>query len=325
MDQAQWVYRSFLPNHDIPPMLALYAAAENADQLGSQVDESTIRQQLSQPGHNPLTDRWVVDDPGDASFMISSAMLVAGPDPSQVSANIVIHPSWRRKGIGSGLLERVNQRALQLGASAVQVYADSRQPAARSFLEGNGFTPVGAYTELHLPAAVRLPPVIWPFGYTLQPYSEVNRISTLAEAFNLSYIPLWGHHEVTEEQLASWLPDFIPQGIFLVFSEKGRVVGISRVEPSSERSAKNGVPTGYIDAPGVVPQHRRLDLYRALVLTGVRWLVEHGSVEIEMESWGDKLEVLKMYRELGFTDRRQLVCYQLNLAGGDGQTPASLK
>ncbi len=38
---------------------------------------------------------------------------------------------------------------------------------------------------------------------------------------------------------------------------------------------------------------------------------------IEMESWGDKLEVLKMYRELGFTDMRQLVCYQMNLTTGD--------
>ena len=36
-----------------------------------------------------------------------------------------------------------------------------------------------------------------------------------------------------------------------------------------------------------------------------------------MESWGDKLEVLKMYRELGFKDMRQLVCYQFDLAKGD--------
>jgi ribosomal protein S18 acetylase RimI-like enzyme len=117
--------------------------------------------------------------------------------------------------------------------------------------------------------------------------------------------------------MSSWLPNFNQQGLFLVFSEKGRVIGISRVEPSSERTQKNGVPTGYIDAPGIVPQHRRLDLYRALVLTGIRWLHEQGQSLIEMESWGDKLEVLKMYRELGFTDIRQLVCFQVDLSSGD--------
>jgi ribosomal protein S18 acetylase RimI-like enzyme len=95
------------------------------------------------------------------------------------------------------------------------------------------------------------------------------------------------------------------------------VIGISRVEPSPERTQKNGVPTGYIDAPGIVPQHRRLDLYRALVLTGIRWLHEQSQILVEMESWGDKLEVLKMYRELGFKDIRQLVCYHIDLSTGD--------
>jgi len=147
----------------------------------------------------------------------------------------------------------------------------------------------------------------------VRPYSEVQDIALLTQAMNLSYIPLWGHQEVSEDEMASWLPGFNQQGLFLVFSEKGRVVGISRTEPSPERTQKNGLPTGYIDAPGVVPQHRRLDLYRALVLTGIRWLYDQRQVIIEMESWGDKQEVLEMYRELGFVDMRQLVCYQREL------------
>jgi uncharacterized protein YqgV (UPF0045/DUF77 family) len=57
-------------------------------------------------------------------------------------------------------------------------------------------------------------------------------------------------------------------------------------------------------------------LYRALVLTGIGWLHQQGQTVVEMESWGDKLEVLKMYRELGFEDIRQLVCYQIDLAEG---------
>jgi ribosomal protein S18 acetylase RimI-like enzyme len=114
--------------------------------------------------------------------------------------------------------------------------------------------------------------------------------------------------------MSTWLPDFNQQGLFLVFSEKGRVVGICRTEPSPERTSKTGVPTGYIDAPGVVPQHRRLDLYRALVLTGINWLRNQDQQLIEMESWGDKLEILKMYRQLGFDDIRQLLCYQMEIS-----------
>ena len=97
-------------------------------------------------------------------------------------------------------------------------------------------SPKGAYTELRLSEGIRLPPVIWPYGYTMRPYAEVQDISILTQAMNLCYIPLWGHHEVSENEMASWLPDFNQQGLFLVFSEKGRVIGISRVEPSPERT-----------------------------------------------------------------------------------------
>jgi mycothiol synthase len=260
----------------------------------------------------------VVEPPDRSPALIATGVVSVAPSTSFAEANILVHPTWRRHGIGTTLLSRVVERARQLDAGAIQIYANKTHPAASLFLQKYNFIPQGAYTELRLTKGARLPPVIWPFGYTMRPYSEVQDISILTQAMNLCYIPLWGHHEVSENEMDSWLPKFNQQGLFLVFSEKGRVVGISRVEPSPERTQKNGIPTGYIDAPGIVPQHRRLDLFRALVLTGIRWLHEQGQALVEMESWGDKLEVLNMYRELGFQDLRQMVCYQKELPVRDG-------
>ncbi len=313
MDLNQLVIRSFSPGQDIPALLSLYQAVEGADHAGNRVDEQELRRQLASPEHDPAHDRWVIEDPADPSSLIGAAMVKKSPGSDTCEANIVVHPSWRRNGAGSALLSRVSERAGQLKAAGIEIYARSTHTGAVAFLQNRGFTTRGAYTELRLAEGTKLPPVIWPYGYTLRPFSEVQDISILTEAMNQCYVPLWGHHEVSEAEMSAWLPGFIQPGLFLVFSEKGRVVGISRTEPSTERSQKNGLPTGYIDAPGVVPQHRRLDLYRALVLTGVNWLRSQGQVMIEMESWGDKLEVLKMYRELGFTDLRQLICYRLEL------------
>ncbi|MFZ2098037.1 MAG: GNAT family N-acetyltransferase [Anaerolineales bacterium] len=317
MDLNQLIIRSFSPAQDITRLLSLYNTINAIDQDGVEINEQSLRSQLDLPGYDPLKDRWVIDDPDDPASLIASALIRHAPRSNITDANIIVHPSWRRQGIGSMLLSRIIERAQQLESPAIQIYANPKHPTSPCFLQKHGFIIQGAYTELQLTADTRLPPVIWPFGYTMRPYSEVQNISTLTEAMNLSYIPLWGHHEVSEAEMASWLLDFNQQGLFLVFSEKGRVVGITRVEPSPERTLKNGMPTGYIDAPGVVPQHRRLDLYRALVLIGIRWLRDQGQSIIEMESWGDKLEVLNMYRELGFKDLRQRVCYQILLSRGD--------
>ncbi len=305
----------FSIERDIPRLLSLYRAVEASDQEGRQISEEELRAQLDLPGHDPTRDRWILNNPAKPNEMIASALLRLEAESGDAMANIVVHPDWRRRGIGGKLLSNVLERSHELKAGSVQIFANAHSSAATGFLQGHGFFAQGAYTEMRLTAGTRLPPIIWPFGYTMRPYSEVQEISLLTEAMNLSYIPLWGHNEVSQEQMKSWLPNFVPEGIFLVFSEKGRVVGVSRTEPSPERTARNGAPTGYIDAPGVVPQHRRLDLYRALVLTGINWLQQQGQTIIEMESWGDKLEVLKMYRELGFKDIHQYISYQRKLIG----------
>ena len=313
LDLDQLTIRSFSLDRDIPLILSLRAATEAIDQEGTDVSEAALRTQLALPGHDPSTDRWVVEAPGNPSDLIAYALVYVAPGADIADTNLIVHPEWRRLGIGSRLVPLIQARALQLGATRAQVYGNIKHPAALGFLHKLGFAPQGIYTEMRLDVEVRLPPIIMPYGYEIRTYAEVQDLTILTQAMNLSYIPLWGHHGVSEEQMASWLPEFNQQGLFLVFSEKGRAVGISRVEPSAERSAKNGAPTGYIDAPGIVPQHRRLDLYRALLLTGIHWLQSRGQTIIEMESWGDKLEVLKMYRELGFKDMRQLVAYQLEL------------
>ena len=317
IDLKKLVICSFSPDQDLPRLFSFLTAVEATDHDGIEISEQTLQTQLNLPGSIPHKDRWVIDDPGEPQSLIASALVRLPPGINNADANIIVHPDWRRYGVGSILLSKVIERARQLNAGAIQIYANVRHPAAPGFLHKQGFVSLGAYTELRLTEETHLPPVIWPYGYTMRPYSEVQDLSILTQAMNLSYIPLWGHREVSENEMASWLPKFNQQGLSLVFSEKGRVIGISRVEPSPERTLKNGGPTGYIGAPGIVPQHRRLDLYRALVLTGIRWLHDQGQTIIEMESWGDKLEVLKMYRELGFKDIRQLACYQLKLNTGD--------
>jgi mycothiol synthase len=311
MNLDQVILRRFEPGEDISRLLSLHQAVEIQDQPGGPpVSEEKLRQQLTLPGHNPDRDRMVACLKDDPAQVIGYNLVWLPPQATEARANIIVHPAWRHQGLGSRLMQQLLEHARQLGATQVTIGAHHTHPVAGAFLRKHGFLPIGTYTEMRAPADQLLPPTVWPYGYTVRPYSEINDLATLTQVFNESYADLWGHYQVSQEQMAGYLAEFDPRGLFLVFSEKNRPVGVCRVEMSAERTNYNGAPTGYIDSPGIYSPHRRLDLYRALLLTGMKWLQKQGSAWIELESWGDRQEVLRSYFDLGFTISRQVVEYQ---------------
>lgn len=313
MPPDQVFFRPFSPEDDIPRLLRLRLAVEAEDHEGADNTEETLRFQLALPGHDPIQDRMVAAAAADPDSLLGYNLVWLPPGEQTAQANVIVHPAWRRRGIGSDLMEQAFARMRQLGAAQVRVHAPHQHPAAGAFLKAHGFRPAGAYTEMRAPTDRRLPPTVWPYGYQVRTYAEVQDLAILTQLMNECYHDLPGHHPVSQEQMAEWLPQFTPEGLFLLFSEKNRPVGIIRVELSPERSAKNGVSTGYIDSPGIYAPHRRLDLYRALLLTGMKWLQSQGAALIELESWGDKQEVLRSYHDLGFAILRQIITYHKSL------------
>jgi len=88
------------------------------------------------------------------------------------------------------------------------------------------------------------------------------------------------------------------------------VAGVGRAELSEQLTAQRGVPTGHIDAPGVVPEYRGAGLYLPLLLTLIHWLLPQGPAALELESWGDEPGTLALYRTLGFSVMKEEVSYR---------------
>ncbi len=312
-DSTPFTIRPFNPTKDIPGVVRLRTEVEAVDHDGNDVSEKTLRAQLNLPGHVPARDRWVVEAPGNSHHLLGYALAWIQSESHAAQLIIVVHPSARRKGLGQSLLDCASDHARSLGAAQALIYASEKNPATMAFLRKQGFQSQGAYTEMRAPGGIRLPNPTWPYGYQVRTYADVKDIAILTEAFNQCYGDLWGHHIVNQEQMAEWLPDWTPEGLFLAYSHKGKAIGVSRVEMSQSRSDANGAPTGYIDAPGLQPQHRRLDLYRALLITGALWLQSQRVEIIEMESWGDRQPVLDAYRDLGFSVLRRIVLVEKDL------------
>lgn len=296
--EDQFVIRSFNPDADIPILVSFYT------KLGSDPGQATRLANLNWSGHDPTRDRWLVEAPGDPDTLIGYAYMFIRQSGQSV-ANVIVHPAWQRRGLGSALLARALNRAQTQGATYVIAPVWEPDQAGHMFLRHHGFQVASHSRYLHRPAGIPLAEPEWPPGYTVRPFSEVQDLSIFVAVKNRSYGDMFGHGEQrkpdTVENLARRMaenPDFYPpESIFIAFAPDGDVAGVCK---GLLGEVVDGDRKKIVDGPGVVPEHRHLELQRPLTLAVMHWLRQHGSGPMELHSFGDDEKTVDIYRSLGF-------------------------
>lgn len=315
-------------NTDVLPLLRLMQEVETVDQTGEPFSEAKLRLYLSAPEHNPETDRWVIEHPEHAATLIGHAALFL-PSPADerrvADGAVLVHPAWRRRGLGTKLTAHLERR-LQDGPNirTFRAYLDPRHEGAKVFAGRWSLSPnlAGAYVRLSAELSkVALEPEL-PAGFTLRSHRAVNSLSTVVEAMNRSYEGLYGHRTTNEAEFAPLLAGMDEDGFFLLFDSAGRVAGAVSAEPVSIEpvsaevdpvTAQQGVSTGHLGSPGVVPEHRSPELYQALLLWGVAYLKARGVVLADLETWGDDAATLAVYKRCGFEVCAHALAYSRDL------------
>lgn len=298
-------------DEDLPHLVQLLTEIEQVDHAGEDTSEETLKAQLTLPGHDPLQDRWVVTS-SNSEQMIGFSTVWKIPENNYADIYVAVRPEWRRQGIGSELLQRIVTRAQIYHPRDILVSADAQNESVKDFLRKRAFLPIATYTAMQLASVVDLPQSRLPTGYTLRVYNPANDFPLLLDMYNQAFQGLWGHWEhVTAENLHGMLAEMNPEGIFLLFTQDGEVVGTCRGEISEPLSKQRGTPTGYLDAPGVVPGHRSENLYLPQLLYIAHWTREQErNVPIEIQSWGDDPQVLAQYQQVGFEKMYQQDIYR---------------
>lgn len=283
---------------------------EQIDQTGEEVNEDMLKTQLALPGHDFVRDRWVAVSSHNDEQMIGFSWVWNVPHNNLAYLHVGVHPIWRRGGIGSELLRRTVIQAQTHHAQIILVYADTQHQQAKEFLLKHAFSPVASYTSMKLASSVELPQSAFPTEYSLHKYNPTTDFSLLLDMYNRAFQGLWGHQNVTAEELNNILEATGLEGTFLLFTQGGEAIGICRGEISEYLSNRKGTPTGYLDAPGVVPGYRSKNLYLPMLLHSANWVRSQAQVDIEMESWGDDPQVVAQYQQVGFEVMHQQDIYR---------------
>ena len=306
-------YRPFMPETDFAPMVALLGAVEASDHDGEDVSDATLREQLGWPGHDPELDRVVALVDASEEMLAGYGALFKTASDANADVYVAVHPSWRRKGIGARLLSLLAERARSRDAEGLRCYANAANPAATAFLGMQGFTSLAAYTRLVAEDVSTFPPVPALPGFQVRTYDQSADPAVFMQAVNRAYEGLWGHHQLTVEEVTQWLPTLATEGILLLFAATDDIAGICRVEINTRLSKLRRRRTALVDAPGIVPENRDQGHYRPLLLKALQWAIQRQVERIELESWGDAPALLDEYRALGFVTLQEAISYQRQL------------
>ena len=311
--EISFTIRHYVPEQDLSALARMLADIESIDRDGEDASEEYLRNALTWPNYRPTQDTWVAEAEGK---LIGYA--VALEQPSQrCTIYAVVHPSQRRKGLGSQLLELILHRAREFGSKHILVYANEHNQASNLFLQHHNFQQVGSSGSLKLDAEVENPPAEFPKGFTLKKYSEANDPVILLKALDDCYMGMWGHQHNdnrTEEERKSprFLQYYDPEDILLLFDEKNSIFGICSLR-SQGKKGDNDELNDLLDGPGIIQEYREQGYQRPMVLAGIRDLRKKGVRPIILEYWGDDENALNIYRSLGFVMVNRFIAYHKEL------------
>jgi mycothiol synthase len=305
--------RHYVPEQDLHNLHLMLTEIESIDRDGEDTSEEYLLGSLQWPNYHPAQDVWIAEADGK---LVGYG--VALEQPSQrCTIYVVVHPSHRRQGLGSQLLELTLNRAREYGSASVLVYANEHNPGSNSFLKQHGFQAVGSSGALKAPASIDVPAFEFPTGWALKTYFEVNEPRTLLNALNMCYFGMWGHgYNPTPSEEDIKFPRFLqyykPEDILLLYDEKDAVVGICSLRSEGKKEA-NGEVSDLLDGPGILQEHRDKGYQRQMMLAGIQHLRQKGTRPIVLEFWGESESALNIYRELGFEMVNQYNTYHKEL------------
>lgn len=312
-----------IASDDIEAGAELLAAAERTDQTGENIDADDLRENWSHPWFRPETDSVALWSNGR---MIGYASIFSGPavqDPYRINGNGVVHPEWRRRGLGRRLVDWTASRAAArrqerapdvLGA--LDVFAADWNTGHKALMEGAGFEPERYFCDMKVQlAGYRTDPGgPVPEGLRLTGYEPAYEEATRV-AHNEAFLDHWGNTPRDPEAWRSRVESktFRPEYSFLLLDGDQVASYVLSYEYDADTEA-TGVRDLYIAMVGTRRAYRGRGAANALLS---RTLTAAAAAGFETSSLGvdaaNPTGAFGLYERVGFTVEHRFTTYSLVL------------
>lgn len=207
------------------------------------------------------------------------------------TAELVVHPRHRRRGIGAALLADLLDRM----AGPLWIWAHGEHPAALRLAERTGLDRGRELLQLRRPLAGPLPVRPLPDGLRLRPLRPGRDEAAVVTLNNRAFAwhPEQGRWDVGDLVVRETQPWFDPEGFLLAVDAQDRLYGFhwTKVHPSG---------LGEVYVLGVDPDAQGTGLGGALTVAGLEHLRRRGLSEVMLYVESDNATALRTYKKLDF-------------------------
>jgi len=276
--------------HDYAPAIALFVAAHPERERETNSWAKAEQEEAAR--------RWVVAD--DASEEVIGYGAIWRVRPSKFRMDLVIHPSWRRRGIGAQLLKQLVESAHRAGAVTLQARADDDADESLAFLKRCGFTETMRMHRLVLRVAEA---ELSPFADLEPQLAARGIVMTTLQDEQISDPALWEKLCDLYNAARSGWPDPDPGGLTqsLRVDELRDMFSRSEIIPEAFFIAKQGeVYLGFTGGlgTGVRPGSRNQGIATALKVRAIASARDRGCEMIQTSSGNPAM--VRVNEKLGF-------------------------
>jgi len=277
-----------------------------------------VRAAAEEDGVGPLSEHVMLHlryggDPRARNLLLASHGQLAGyahldpTDPVEgPSGELVIHPAYRRRGLGLRLTRALVAEA---GDRPLRLWAHGDLPAAARLAAAAGFERVRALWQMRRSLQSRLDRPQLAEGITIRTFAvgqdedEWTDLNSRAFARHPEQ-GAWTREDLDLREREPW---FDADGFFLA-ERAGKLVGFhwtkihgAQPDEAQPHEAQAHEPIGEVYVVGVAPEERGTGLGRALTLVGLRYLRSRGLFQVMLYVDESNTPAIGLYESLGFT------------------------
>jgi mycothiol synthase len=308
---------------DLPALAQLINEADRVDDAGFALTPTVLGHRLAEPGVAPAENLFVAEVDG---LLVGYVLLRKRLEETshRIGAAGIVHPQWRRQGIGTALMSRAQERARTFRRDKplfLEVIARGRVAGVAELALSMGMRPVRYFFYMHCHELNRLPDPALPAGITMRTLDPPLDAGPFLAAYNDGFSDHWGYVPATSEQLQHWFdsPGFCAEDALLAVTEDGHIAGICIVEFLQMDPEMLETNPPLIDDLAVPHAYRRQGIGRALLLAGMHRIRKQGFSAAALAVDADNPnQALRLYESVGFVVVSRSTAYHKELTATPG-------